>query len=128
MCYGNHRTSSQRQRGFSGAESRPGRTYQRRTDNDVAWNLAGKNVRIRFLGREYELNGSQLAPNRIEKLGYLPQDKTIRHLSECGILYCPYFFDEKRKEISKTSFPSKLSTYLAAGKPIFYHGPGYGLP
>ena len=80
------------------------------------------------MGKEHELNDFQLGPNRIEKLGYLPQDKTIRHLSECDILYCPYFFDEKRKEISKTGFPSKLSTCLAAGKPVFYHGPDYGSP
>jgi hypothetical protein len=49
-------------------------------------------------------------------------------MAECDILYCPYFFDEKRKEISRTSFPSKVTTYLAAGRPILYHGPDYASP
>jgi hypothetical protein len=92
------------------------------------WTVAGKRVKLRFLGRPYEVEASSLGPEKLEVLGYLPQEETIRRMAECDILYCPYFFDEKRKEISRTSFPSKVTTYLAAGRPILYHGPDYASP
>ena len=32
------------------------------------------------------------------------------------------------KEVARLSFPSKIPTYLAAGRPILFHGPGYASP
>jgi glycosyltransferase involved in cell wall biosynthesis len=44
------------------------------------------------------------------------------------VLYCPYWFDSNFKDEAKLSFPSKLTTYLAAGRPVFFHGPEYSSP
>ena len=32
------------------------------------------------------------------------------------------------EEVARLSFPSKIPTYLAAGRPILFHGPGYASP
>ncbi len=96
--------------------------------DSVEWTLAGKKVKIRFLGREQEVQGTPIGKDRLELLGYRSQDETIRLMAECDILYCPYFFDERRIEIARTSYPSKVTTYLASGRPIFFHGPDYSAP
>ncbi len=44
------------------------------------------------------------------------------------ILYCPYWFDGKFKEEASLSFPSKLTTYLAAGPTGIFHSPKYASP
>jgi glycosyltransferase involved in cell wall biosynthesis len=93
--------------------------------DSLGWTLAGRKIRIRFVGMEAEVQANSLGPDKLELLGYRTQDETIRLLSECDILYCPYFFDERRMEISRTSYPSKVTTYLASGKPLIFHGPDY---
>lgn len=49
--------------------------------------------------------------------------KTRDLLSELDYAYLPYPFHQDMEMVVKTSFPSKLSLYLAAGLPIIYHGP-----
>jgi hypothetical protein len=44
------------------------------------------------------------------------------------LAYLPYWLDEKFHYITKMCFPNKISTYLAAGIPILYHGPSDGSP
>jgi hypothetical protein len=92
----------------------------------VKWQVAGKKIVIRLLGR------SIYAPANcgvnIEFLGWHAQPETIRLLSEADILYCPYWFDAAFEQEARYSFPSKLTTYLAAGRPILFHGPAYASP
>jgi hypothetical protein len=92
----------------------------------VAWKIAGRKVRIRLLGRwvSFNING----PLRIEYLGWQTQGNTIRLLSESDILYCPYGFSKSFESVARMSFPSKLTTYLAAGRPVLFHGPEYASP
>lgn len=112
-----------------------GQIYSRREWNallaaltSVSWTLGGRSVALRYLGREHEVQGSEVPPERLQALGYRSQAETLRLMAECDILYCPYFFDENRREISRTSFPSKVTTYLAAGRPVFFHGPEDAAP
>jgi hypothetical protein len=44
------------------------------------------------------------------------------------IAYLPYWLDEKYHYVTQMCFPTKLTTYLAAGVPILYHGPSDGSP
>ena len=44
-------------------------------------------------------------------------------MSEVDVAYLPYWFDESYSIAVRLSFPSKFSTYLASGRPVFFHGP-----
>jgi len=46
-------------------------------------------------------------------------------MSEADITYLPYWFDEAYRLSARMSFPSKLTTYLASGRPVLFHGPQY---
>ena len=48
--------------------------------------------------------------------------RLIQDLSELDLLYLPYWFSEAMREESDLSFPSKLTTYLATGRPVLFHG------
>lgn len=58
-------------------------------------------------------------------MGWRTQETLLPTLAEFDALYLPYMFDTKFKTEMQTSFPSKLVTYFAAGKPVFFHGPAY---
>ena len=67
-------------------------------------------------------------PINVKFRGWQSVDSTINHLSNCDILYLPYWFTPDRQESVRLCFPSKMSTYLAAGKPVLYHGPSDSTP
>ncbi|HWI55213.1 MAG TPA: glycosyl transferase [Desulfobacteria bacterium] len=94
--------------------------------DSVGWQINGRNVIIRLLGRKADIYAS--GKMRVEFYGWTPQKETIKLMSEADILYCPYWFDPVFKEEASLSFPSKLTTYLAAGRPVLFHGPEYASP
>ena len=49
----------------------------------------------------------------------------LREISETDFCYLPYWFAPLKRRHVELSFPNKFETYLAAGRPIFYHGPEY---
>lgn len=55
--------------------------------------------------------------------GDLSEDKVLIELVKCNFVYCMYPMDKKAALFSKTSLPTKLSSYVMAGRPIFGHGP-----
>lgn len=85
------------------------------------WLIAGKQVRIRVLGPS--IPPSFLNEARIEYLGYQSVKNTINILSKVDVNYLPYWFDESHSISVQLCFPTKLSTYLASGRPVLYHGP-----
>ena len=87
------------------------------------WKLAGRAVRIRFLGAEFPFPHHMRV--HIEYHGWCSVDETTRLMVTTDLTYLPYEFDEDRRVFATTSFPSKLTTYLAAGRPVFFHGPRY---
>jgi glycosyltransferase involved in cell wall biosynthesis len=94
--------------------------------DSVSWTICDRKVRIRLMGREAHLHAD--CSMRVEFLGWGSQAETIRLLSEADILYCPYWFDPDFENEARLSFPSKLTTYLAAGRPVLFHGPAYASP
>lgn len=95
--------------------------------DSVNWNINGKNVKIRIMSY-YLPNISGHSARNIEFLGYRSQAESIRLLSESDILYLPYWFDKNYDDVVRLSFPSKLTSYLAAGKPVLCHSPEYSSP
>ena len=91
----------------------------------VGWQIGGRNVRIRVLGRWFRFGFDVNKPMCIEYLGWHTQENAVRLLSEADILYCPYWFSPAFEVEARLSFPSKLPTYLAAGRPVLFHGPEY---
>jgi glycosyltransferase involved in cell wall biosynthesis len=89
------------------------------------WRVAGREVRIVVMGPQ---TPPQMDESRISFLGWKTQAQAAEILSCCDLLYCPYPFDPGMKEVSQLSFPSKLVLYLAAGRPIVFHGPDYSGP
>ncbi len=94
--------------------------------DDLHWEIDGRKVVVRMLGGYFHLTAK--TRRRIHYLGYAKQDETLRLMNECDITYCPYWFDPSFREVAETSFPSKLTTYLAAGRPVLFHGPEYCSP
>ncbi len=90
------------------------------------WTIAGRRVRVRVLGRNLQCAVSN--PARIEFLGWHSHAQTVHLLSQMDILYCPYWFDPTFEREARLSFPSKLTSYLAAGRPVFMHCPEYASP
>jgi len=94
--------------------------------DSVDWKIANREIKIRLLGRTAHLNAN--GKMRIEFLGWSSQEETIQLMADTDILYCPYWFDPLFESEARLSFPSKLTTYLAAGRPVFFHGPSYASP
>lgn len=91
--------------------------------SSVGWRIGGRQVRIRVLSPKLNLQGTDAT--NIEYLGWRSVNETLGLLSETDVNYLPYWFDEQRKLFVEQCFPNKLSTYLASGRPVFYHGPAY---
>jgi hypothetical protein len=83
--------------------------------------IAGRRVSIRFVGRFPRL-GARTA-TFVEKAGPHSFDESMEQLSQADVAYLPYWFDPRRALIAQTSFPGKMSAYVAAGVPVLYHGP-----
>lgn len=94
--------------------------------NSIDWRFRGRQVVIKLLGRLLKVHTA--SPVRIDYLGWRNQRDTIDILSRADILYCPYWFDPTYRAEASFSFPSKLTTYLAAGRPVLFHGPEYASP
>jgi hypothetical protein len=95
--------------------------------NLMDWVIDGRPVSIRMIGNFYrftELNG----PANIELLGWRSTEDTRRLLSQCDITYLPVSFAERFSEFARLAFPTKLSTFLAAGRPVLVHGPDVAAP
>jgi glycosyltransferase involved in cell wall biosynthesis len=61
----------------------------------------------------------------IENWGWHSPEVMLRELAATDFCYLPYWFDPAKRRHVELSFPNKFETYLAAGRPVFYHGPEY---
>jgi len=91
--------------------------------DQVNWSISGKQIKLHIFSKQQV--SAEFSDLPIYYKGYLKQTETIKSLSQCDILYCPYWFSEEKRNVVMYSFPSKLTTYLAAGRPVFFHGPKY---
>jgi hypothetical protein len=83
-------------------------------------------VNVRFIGR-FPRRGARRAAF-VETVGPLPLDETLAELAATDVAYVPYWFDRRHAWAARTAFPSKISAYVAAGTPVFYHGPRQSSP
>jgi len=95
--------------------------------DSTGWTVNGRPVTIRIMSY-YLPNIPGHTPRHIEFLGYREQAESIRLLSDSDILYLPYWFDRQYDEVVRLSFPSKLTAYFAAGKPVLCHAPEHSSP
>ena len=93
---------------------------------DCGWVIGGREVTLRVLSASFDVETQE--PARIEYLGWRRQEEALQLLSECDICYVPYWFDPAYREATRLCFPNKIPTYLAAGRPIFFHGPESSSP
>jgi len=49
------------------------------------------------------------------------EDEVIPQLANCDILYAMYPLEKRLEVFTQTSLPTKLSSYLQAGRPILAH-------
>jgi len=91
------------------------------------WSLDGRPITLRLMGHRFDLR-SQVR-RRIECYGWRSVDETLTLLSSCDFNYLPQPFEQEWSPFARLSFPTKLSTYLAAGVPLLLHSPtGASLP
>jgi len=93
--------------------------------DSTGWIINNRPVRMVLVGVVgFSVNMFASKPAEIVLLGRHSRAETIEILSQCHMLYLPYPMNQPlSKETVKVSFPTKLSTYVAANVPIFYHGP-----
>jgi glycosyltransferase involved in cell wall biosynthesis len=89
--------------------------------DQLGWRIGGHDVTLVLMGQRFDLWSS--VPRRIECMGYRSVDDTIRILSGCNVNYLPQPFEEEWRPFAELSFPSKLTSYLAAGAPVLLHAP-----
>lgn len=63
-----------------------------------------------------------------KKQSWQTTPEIVGALSRCDPTYCAYWFDEAFREDAELCFPSKITTYLATGRPVSFHGPAYASP
>ena len=91
-----------------------------------SWRMDGRPVIVRVLASRFDVQVT--GPARIEFLGWRSTTDAVSILSECDVCYVPYWFDDALRAGVELSFPNKVSLYLAAGRPIFFHGPRASTP
>ena len=112
--------------GYAGSMTTPDcfRAFVQALDR-LNWKIGKREIALRMMGVRYLLESQR--PQRIEFLGYRNTNEEARqYLAECDLLYLPQSFDADSRPFSELSFPAKLSTYVAAGRPILLHAPEYG--
>lgn len=80
-------------------------------------------IRIRTFSAEkfpYSHDGVE-----IENRGWQPEELMLHEIAETDLCYLPYWFEPSKRRHVELSFPNKFETYVAAGRPVFYHGPEY---
>jgi hypothetical protein len=103
--------------------------------DQIEWKIDGKRIKLRMMTYIKNINDLEsyfdnikINNKNIELIGWVSTDETIAMLKECSLLYCPYWFDADFKLEAETSFPSKLTTYLASGRTVLMHAPEYSSP
>jgi glycosyltransferase involved in cell wall biosynthesis len=68
-----------------------------------------------------EVAAHRITGERVFVHSHVPPAEAARLQQQADILFLPYAFDSPVPEIIRTSTPSKMSDYLAAGRPILVH-------
>lgn len=97
--------------------------------DSVDWRINGRDVRVKYMGYYSPLPPEFVALRSrracVEYLGFRPLPEVVSILSGCTLNYVPFFSGEAFDTLTATSFPAKVAAYLAAGRPVFFHGPDF---
>ena len=87
------------------------------------WRIAGRSIELRLVGPRFDMRSNQ--PALFRSYGWRSLSDTIAILAGCDATYLPQPFAAERRNLAELSFPTKLTTYLASGRPILLHAPAY---
>ncbi len=91
------------------------------------WRVAGREAALLTFGGAAP--PGDIPPGRLDHRGWQPQAEVVRAIAEeADAAFCPYPFAPEMAEVARLSFPSKLPTFFAAGRPVLFLGPGYASP
>ncbi len=106
-----------------------GNAYARNTWNAFLSAIADLNhsnelaqIALRVFGTQFPYSHPGI---NIELRGWQPVEQTLRGISDSDFCYLPYWFEANKRRHVELSFPNKFETYLASGRPVFFHGPEY---
>lgn len=90
---------------------------------DVAgWRVGDRRIRVTVIGKGSPALAASV-PAHFEFLGWRNMYEVVNRLSHCHFNYLPYWFHPAYTDSVALCFPTKLTTYLTAGRPVLYHGP-----
>jgi glycosyltransferase involved in cell wall biosynthesis len=90
--------------------------------DQLGWQSNGRKIRLIVAGKNVPRVFAS-SPAQFEFLGWRPMDEVVERLSACHFNYLPYWFHPAYTESVRLCFPTKLTAYLTAGRPVLYHGP-----
>ncbi len=85
------------------------------------WTVSGRRVCLRLIGGAAP--GPIKGAAHYDVYGWRSQSETLALIGRSDIGYVPYWLAPEHEDVTSLSFPSKLSTYVAGGIPVFFHGP-----
>ncbi len=88
------------------------------------WKLHGKKVVLYIAASDIHLYSFKAAECRF--MGWRSSREVLEMLENCDLLYLPQPFEPDSQPLARLSFPTKLSSYVATGRPILIHSPSYG--
>ena len=85
----------------------------------------GTRGRLLIIGQGHGARVREYARGQVEVevTGHLDEPAAIERLKSCFLLYLNYPFSIRAAVLRQTSFPTKLSTYLMAARPLLQHAP-----
>jgi hypothetical protein len=90
-----------------------------------ASSVAGVPARIVVIGQGHgqRLRDELKGRLEVEVTGHLEEAAAVERLRRCFLLYLNYPFSARARVLRQTSFPTKLSTYIQAARPLLVHAP-----
>ncbi|MBK9146155.1 MAG: hypothetical protein IPM23_27125 [Candidatus Melainabacteria bacterium] len=97
--------------------------------SSVDFRLAGQDIRLIVMGNIFGVPVT-VTGNRanIEILGFRPTQEVVNILAGADLGYLPYWMQERYAMAVRLCFPNKLTQYVTAKLPVFYHGPERASP
>ena len=95
-----------------------------KTLDRLNWTLLSRPVEIWVVGPEASFFAGQ--PVNAHFWGRRSVDETTQLMADCDLLYMPQSFQKNHDALTRWSFPTKLSTYVATGRPVLFHTPSWG--
>jgi glycosyltransferase involved in cell wall biosynthesis len=92
---------------------------------ELAAKRLGVRPRLLIMGRSYgdRLKAEVGESVDVEVTGHVSEAEAVPLLRDCFALYLNYPFGRRDAVLRQTSFPTKLSTYIQAARPLLLHVP-----